>query len=647
MSLTGRTRTLARARRGTALVSVMVVTVGIVGMLLFLFTLNRSSSQAMRETRELVDVNLLLRAAIADAYEEILTKEDASTDGVGNIGIEDPISVGSSWVGTAAELAALGKEVHLPHTSRRVGRYLTVVESLAGNERVLHVVAAYPNFESPQQIAGAELRYSKFEGGKNALTMAGEIPNASQVRIGNSATANDKLQSAYLRIRDPSGTVPAMNVTAQALFDDANFSDLIQMLQWTDDPGTLPAEALPTLEGASYHADSPPFSANAGNMTQSHDGGAGGDWDTISRYSGKEIRLNQDTVMKVTNEVLEWMRQARGATDWDDSEGSGSRDKVIDPNDVSSGPMSSTSYESHSGTWSSANQRWQLPGTYDPNNPTANTVYIMDSGDADIDYSLAGTGILIFLGNDFEIKDNAELIWEGEVIFVATSNDDLRISHGGVLEVRGNMYMVMDPADSSKTVKLTLHSDDDSSEGASRLKIVDGTFMMAATESNKAQFIMESHNSSSFGSEVDVQGLFVTLGERVEMQFQGADGDDGANHGIDWRGTISDSNSNNMANFYLTGSMVLVLPEDNTTSSQVFEFNWIDNVFGSIAFDDAIYSAEFDELVNRIPSLITWDNKGYVEVAGITKLTEVIGLIADDLSGADGSAVGTIENLGM
>ena len=68
--------TARQRERGTALVTVMIVTVGVMGMLSVLFTLGELNARSQAATAKSYDMQLLLRTGVAEAFEELRTATD-------------------------------------------------------------------------------------------------------------------------------------------------------------------------------------------------------------------------------------------------------------------------------------------------------------------------------------------------------------------------------------------------------------------------------------------------------------------------------------------------------------------------------------------------------------------------------------------
>lgn len=577
-------------QRGTALITVLIIMVGVIGMLTFLFTLSQSDSVSRTESREIADMQLLLRSGFAYAIDEITTKSDGDTDGLGAVGnnIEAFHTTGALAdfsEANAAHLATLGIELTVPATvgtkgRTSLGRFATWIESSAADEKRLHIIAAYPDFVTPARTLGAEYKITTFEGGKNALSLIGAVSGAGGGNFGL-AFPDDIMMT----IEDASGVVPAINVTQSSYLTDAAFKDFIgDALTRTGNK----IEGASTGDGASF-VGFPGYTGNAGE-----------DWDTIDDVGSSGLKLNAEIIGNVAQDFLDLLDRADA-----DEIVLGASDGKSDFNTGSSyGLFGYTAYDLSN-----------LPGgvhvlpTGDIADADTEVVWRLGGGSKSYKVDgqhIEGTGtLLIDSGCSIEWKNGATLNWHGDVYFYVTDNKEFKIKDNAQLSISNNFYVIVDPSVKKKTAKLKIEGK--GSSGHPSLTVGNTTMLVApgvGSDGNEIEFHMTGsggNDAGRFSTE-----LFVCLGEGIDFVMEGG--------GISTTGAEDDT-----AKFDINGSMVIGVPEESG-GIQKFLFDQYLDV--NLVFNSGTFSANMKTLTKGSDDLAVWKNEGYVERSGATKLAE-------------------------
>lgn len=628
-------RNHAQRERGAALVIVLIIIVGVIAMLAYLFPLSQSNAKSQGQTRHLQDVQLLLRSALHDSYEEIRMGTDASTDGQGAVGVEAGINLGTTFSTTnTSHVASLGQVLTVSTTigasteQRTVGRYMAVIEKVTGQTQILHVVAGYPDFASENKIlAGAQIKLSYVQGAKNAFTFAGEMgsPSGGTFKIGNGATIN----SAIVSIRG--NGVEGLNMADPDFYSNSDFEAFIAALKVnasTNADGAL-RDDHPILEGTSVGTTNPLWSpANAGE-----------NWDTISQVGDTDLLLNQDKIRSVADDLknhiaINLLDPAKSTinllNDWSNKFDSSHSDGGGDYTDTPKFYYNS------------------LGGTYDPDDysadtpdPANNTVWVPYTSDTDdknkiltIETDMTGTGTFLINGGRSVKIIGADVDWTGDWIWIAGENGNSSqglstIENGSLTINNGNMYILTSPQDDSSSFDAQFYLDA-STVGPAKLTINGGSLVFVApkeefaTNSSEVQFYLNGSNNN-YGNMVEINGLFIAMGESLDFFFAGSNSNDtGIGH------PYSPGDVDGMADFVVEGGMVVATAN---TAAGIHKFIISENIYFSVNFNDANYSNAFDELTKVLQTLIPWGAKGYAETSGATELATILRLIDE----ADGN----------
>jgi hypothetical protein len=143
-------------RRGAALVLVMVFGIGALSMVVTLLSLTQSGAKTSAELQRQRNLNVVLKAGIAAALNELNRNISAAYD------------PGADGVGALTRPGASGATTGIPLTvatadgqTRTLGFYRTTIVKDSSNRDILRVVAAWPSFTAPasqQELAAAELQ---------------------------------------------------------------------------------------------------------------------------------------------------------------------------------------------------------------------------------------------------------------------------------------------------------------------------------------------------------------------------------------------------------------------------------------------------------------------------------------------------------
>ncbi|RMG13495.1 MAG: hypothetical protein D6731_11995 [Planctomycetota bacterium] len=604
-----RPRDRSARRRGSALIVVLITVVGILALLGILFPLSQSGLRAQRQSRQQFELNLLLRAAIEEALDEIRTGNDPDNDGTGAVGLayavgeaggdgfnlpdplEAQLGVGVDGVGPDADdLAQLGKPLAVAidrdgdgndgnspgEVVRPLGRYLAFVDRPSPDARTLKVVVAIPDFLRPDALAGAEVRLAVPQGGaRHALSITGATGTPGTLRIESNAS-----KVVDVSIVDNSLTVPALNV---------------------DDPTTY------------AHADLAAFVANATLVKgKSVNGGvpalnlAG---DTVESNGATLFSVNQAEIDRAVQDVVDYVADLKSRGN---NAPGGSR---ITQNYVVSEDFNRSRNGGKDGSGVHTYTSIGTPTSYDPDDVTATDLFILgrsstsgkelDLGDGILGspgISISGTGVLLIEnGNSVEIGWNSDFYWKGDVIWIAKpggGGQDTFEIFGADVKIDGNLFVVLDPGESNKTAKLKLK---DSNARQPHLE-VNGSLVLLAPGNNKLELRLEGGPNANQPF-LQVNGLLLALAKSFKIEVKGKD-------------------SSNKAYFGVKGGMVVGHASDGSTSLDTLDFKeYLDAV---IEYDQAAYDAALKGLLKRTPGLIGWSSQGYLERPGVTLLSEAL-----------------------
>ncbi len=576
-------------QRGTALITVLIIMVGVMGMLTYLFTISQSDSVSRTESREIADMQLLLRSGFAYAIEEITTKSDGDTDGLGAVGnnieaFHTSGGMANFSEANAAHLASLGIQLTVPSTvgakgRANLGRFATWIESAAADEKRLHIIAVYPDFVNPARTLGAEYKITTFEGGKNALSLIGAVSGAGSGNFGLAFPSDIQMQ-----IKDSSGLVPAINVTQSSYLTETVFKDFI---------GDILTRSGSKIEGAST-GDGASFVGFPG-----YSGSSGRDWDTIDSVSGSGLKLNQEIISNVAQDFLDLLDRA----DADEN--------VLGASDGSKTFNTQSSYSGFGYTeydLQALNGIHLLP-TGDPADADTEVVWRLGGGSKDYKVdgqTIRGTGtLLIDSGCGIEWKNGARLDWHGDVYFYVTNSKTFKIKDDAQVSISNNFYVIVDPSSKKKTA--TIKIEGKGSSGSPMLTVGNTTMLVApgvGSDGNEIEFHMtgqSGRDAGRFSTE-----LFIALGEGIDFVVEGG--------GISTSGAQDDT-----ARFDINGSMVIGVPEESG-GIQKFLFDQYLDV--NLVFDSGTFTDNMKTLTKGSDDLAIWTNEGYAERSGTTKLAE-------------------------
>lgn len=342
----------------------------LVTMLLSMSTANIKGEFGDHQVKELAQV---VRVGMASALNEINRRRLDST-------FTDPDGTGFGSmcrVGTTGSYT-VGVPVRTNGSTGRILGYFRTDVYKSGTKKVIRVVAAWPDFTNPKQLAGAEMAISR---GRppfpaNPLSLTGDLSagGAPTLNVGN---------GAKVIVNDSTYEVPAINVSDTSVYNQVK--------------GSTFAGEFTTLAGAD--PDSPGNPATGANTITNAPAGV------LNDTTLDTIASNIDAYVQAHNSTAEATSLITAAT-------------------------------ANGATYNATKDELSGSATFG----SATDVYFVDVADLDeIKGQINGTGTLVITASTddtLDILNGGELNWNGNVI-VQSSSNSITLEVNGKMRVNG------------------------------------------------------------------------------------------------------------------------------------------------------------------------------------------------------------------
>ena len=444
---------------GAALLIVLIFMLGIVALVLLVVPPAQKNLESEALSNRRRSLEFLLQEAIHDAVHEAKENADydATPNGAGAVGVAP--KAGWTGGGNFSDYGA-GRTVTL--NGRNQGAYMAVVRTDVLGNQILNVVAAFPDFTNPRELAGAQVQLETtlqgLFGDRSAISFAGNLAGSSGTGSGNFGWQNNGDQTVKIDATTtydpdgPLGPLPAVYAPAVNISDPDFYTGF--MTEFVND---------------ATHGE--------GGTDDGLDleGGDLADFSTTTNIAPDTIAQEESSTQRVNEDFLEqWIEHWRDA-------GNQPPDQTI-----------------------STNTTWTGGG---PNQLTFLTASQLKSGNI-----ITGSGTLIIRGN-LTMSGGAKLNWDGDVIVVPSSSGSGQgklIVNDAEINVTGGLVLAPDPAD-NKTVGLYTNHEDAAVN-------VTGTLLAIQAGTGAAEISIQK------GGELKVDGLLGMLGDNIAVEVNGAPG---------------------------------------------------------------------------------------------------------------------------